>query len=299
MIKRTLYFGNPAYLKKQNDQLLVQIKDKPDTLIPIEDIGMLVLDHPQVTITHGLSNALIANNAAMLWCDERHLPNGLVLPMSANHTYTEKLRYQLNSSEPLRKNLWKQTVIAKIENQAAVLEKLEINAAPLYRWAKEVKSGDPENVEGKAASYYWRNYFQHLDLCIVRHRYGAPPNNALNYGYAILRAIIARALVSSGCLPAVGIHHRNKYNAFCLADDIMEPYRPLVDYYAMQQFKSGALLGDELDKSWKACLLQIPVIDTFVGGKKSPLMHAAQRSTASLMSCYEGKNRKLLYPILT
>jgi CRISPR-associated protein Cas1 len=299
MIKRTLYFGNPAHLKKHNDQLMVRVKDKPETLIPIEDIGLVVLDHPQVTITHGLGNALIENNAAVLWCNDKHMPNGLILPMSANHTYTEKLRYQLNSSEPLRKSLWKQTVMAKIDNQAAVLEKMGANSAPLRRWSKEVKSGDPENVEARAASYYWGKYFEYLDLWIVRHRFGAPPNNALNYGYAILRAIVARALVGSGCLPAVGIHHHNKYNPFCLADDVMEPYRPFVDYYAMQQFTMGGLPPEKLDKNWKATLLKVPVIDTKIDGKKSPLMHSAQRSSSSLMACYEGSSRKLLYPDLT
>lgn len=296
MIKRTLYFGNPAYLKKELDQLVVSRKDHPDTKIPIEDVGMVVLDHPQITLSHGLSNALINNNAAILWCDEKHLPNGLILPMSANHTYTEKLRYQLNSSEPLRKALWKQTVMAKIANQAWVLEELEINALPLRRWSKEVKSGDTQNVEAKAASYYWQKYFEHLDLWIKRHRFGAPPNNALNYGYAILRAIVARALVSSGCLPAVGIHHRNKYNAFCLADDIMEPYRPLIDAFAMKEFKKGELPEEDLDKNWKARLLQIPVLDISIDNQKSPLMYAVKRTTASLMACYEGNSRKLIYP---
>jgi CRISPR-associated protein Cas1 len=252
MIKRTLYFGNPGYLKKRNDQLMVQVKDKPETLIPIEDIGLVVLDHPQVTITHGLGNALIDNNAAVLWCDDRHMPNGLILPMSANHTYTEKLSYQLNSSEPLRKSLWKQTVIAKIDNQAAVLEKLEMNSHR-YEMVKEVKSGDPENVEARAASYYWGKYFEYLDLWIVRHRFGAPPNNALNYGYAILRAIVARALVGSGCLPAVGIHHHNKYNPFLpgrRCDGTLQATCRLLCHAAIQIRRITP--GDELDKNWKA-----------------------------------------------
>lgn len=295
MIKRTLYFGNPAYLKLKQQQLCVETEARQAT-IPIEDIGIVVLDHSQITISHGALNALTTNQTAVLCCDAKHLPNGLVLPIQGSHTYTEKLRAQLNSSLPLRKNLWKQTVQAKIANQAAVLEQLQENATPLWRWSKEVRSGDPMNVEAKAASYYWKHYFGHLQLWINRHRFGEPPNNALNYGYAILRAIVARSLVISGCLPAVGIHHRNKYNSFCLADDVMEPYRPIVDLYAMQQFKTKELPNSELDKQWKATLLKIPTLDTYIQDQKSPLMVAVQRSTASLMRCFEGETSNLVYP---
>lgn len=314
MIKRTLYFGNPAYLRLQQLQLVVEYpeetKQAPRT-VPVEDIGIIVIDHPQVSLSHGVANALINNNASILWCDEKHLPNGLVLPMSANHTYTEKLRCQLNASEPLKKQLWKQTIKAKISNQAAVLRATGMNHAPLERWAGEVTSGDAKNMEAQASVHYWKEYFGGMDKYITRGRHDAPPNNALNYGYTILRAVIARSLVASGCLPAVGIFHRNKYNAFCLADDVMEPYRPVVDLYLLSLIKEamsdgfsppeagnteGYPVPEELTTEWKQKLLKIPALDVVIEGMKSPLLVAAQRTTASLMDCYEGVSRRINYP---
>ncbi len=315
MIKRTLYFGNPSYLHLQQSQLAIEypkVEGKKSKSVPIEDIGIVVIDHQQVTVTHAVINALIQNNAAILWCDEKHLPNGLVLPMSANHTYTEKLRCQLNASEPLKKQLWKQTVQAKIRNQAAVLYAVGMNHTPLERWASEVSSGDTGNMESQASVHYWKEYFGCIEKYIIRSRYGAPPNNALNYGYAVLRAVIARSLVSSGCLPAVGIFHRNKYNAYCLADDVMEPYRPVVDSYVINLIKDamrdsfsplrgdpeGYELPEDLTPEWKEKLLKIPALDVTIDGMKSPLMVAAQRTTASLMDCYEGVSRKMNYPVI-
>jgi len=302
MIKRTLYFGNPAYVRLQQSQLVVEYPEpegKTTRSVPIEDIGIVVIDHQQVTVTHAVINALIENNAAILWCDEKHLPNGLVLPMSANHAYTEKLRHQLGASEPLKKQLWKQTVQAKISNQAAVLRETGMNHVPLERWASEVTSGDTKNMESQASVHYWKEYFGCIEKYIIRSRYGAPPNNALNYGYAVLRAVIARSLVSSGCLPAVGIFHRNKYNAYCLADDVMEPYRPVVDLYLLQALKDAdEEIPEDLTPEWKERLLKIPTLDVVIDGMKSPLMVAAQRTTASLMDCYEGVSRKLNYPVM-
>lgn len=320
MIKRTLYFGNPAYLHLRQLQLVVEYPEQTATArtpplqmekgaggeapqksrtVPIEDIGIIVIDHPQVSLSHGIANALINNNAAILWCDDKHLPNGLVLPMSANHTYTEKLRHQLNASEPLKKQLWKQTVQAKISNQAAVLKANDMNYVPLERWAAEVTSGDARNMESQASVFYWKEYFGCMEKYITRGRYGAPPNNALNYGYAILRAVIARSLVASGCLPAVGIFHHNKYNAFCLADDVMEPYRPIVDLYLLNLVRvADEEIPEELTPEWKERLLKIPTLDVTIDLMKSPLMVAAQRTTAALMDCYEGISRKLLYPEL-
>jgi len=300
MIKRTLYFGNPAYLHLRQSQLIVEYPEpngKTSRSIPIEDIGIIVVDHPQVTLTHAVTNALIENNAAILWCDDKHLPNGLVLPMSANHTYTEKLRHQLSASEPLKKQLWKQTVQAKISNQAAVLKANGMNYLPLERWAADVTSGDSKNMESQASVFYWKEYFGCMEKYITRGRYGAPPNNALNYGYAILRAVIARSLVASGCLPAMGIFHRNKYNAFCLADDVMEPYRPIVDLYLLNLLKEAdEEIPEDLTSEWKEKLLKIPALDVMIDGMKSPLMVAAQRTTASLMDCYQGISRKMNYP---
>ena len=204
MIKRTLYFGNPAYLHLRQSQLVVEYPEpegKTTRTVPVEDIGIIVIDHQQVTLTHAVVNAVIENNAAILWCDEKHLPNGLVLPMSANHTYTEKLRHQLSASAPLKKQLWKQTIQAKIRNQAAVLRSNDMNHVPLERWAENVSSGDAKNTESQASVHYWKEYFGCMEKYVTRGRYGAPPNNALNYGYAVLRAVIARSLVAQRLPP--------------------------------------------------------------------------------------------------
>ncbi len=242
MIKKTLCFNNAAYLSLRNEQLLIHVpevvsqKDLPKPLlqeaertIPIEDIGVVVLNSLRITITTGAIQALLANNVAVITCDAKGLPVGLQLPLSGNTLQNERFRHQLDASLPLRKQLWQQTTKQKILNQEAILRRYtEAETKCMRVWANNVRSGDPDNLEARAAAYYWKNIFPSLPL-FTREREGIPPNNLLNYGYAILRAVIARALVGSGLLPTLGIHHHNKYNAYCLADDIMEPYRPYVD----------------------------------------------------------------------
>ncbi|MES2630293.1 MAG: type II CRISPR-associated endonuclease Cas1 [Bacteroidota bacterium] len=320
MIKKTLYFGNPAKLKLQLTQLVIESAEPGSVSrsVPVEDIGLVIIDHSQITITHGAINAMIGNNAAILFCDAHHLPNGLVLPYTTNHTFSEKTRFQLEASEPLKKQLWKQTVQAKIGNQIAVLKAMGKPVDNMKYWQSNVSSGDAENHEGRAAAYYWKTVFTDYDINpqaeadaapamvaeplpphFLRQRYGDPPNNLLNYGYAVLRAIVARSLVASGCLPVLGIHHRNKYNHFCLADDIMEPYRPYVDRLVLHILAGAGMNFDgELTGDIKKVLLTIPVIDVNIDGSSSPLMVAMQRTTSSLMRCYEGEGRKILYPVI-
>lgn len=309
MIKRTLYFGNPAYLSLRNQQLVIKmpevekstticevIKTESVRTIPVEDIGVVVLDNKQITLTQGLIEALLANSTAIVSCDARSMPIGLLLPLSGNTIQQERFTDQINCSQPLRKQLWQQTIKAKIENQAAVLRKhTSVESKCMNVWASDVKSGDSDNLEGRAAAYYWKNLFVPYIDKFVRGREAAPPNNLLNYGYAILRALIARALVSSGLLPTLGIHHHNRYNAYCLADDIMEPYRPYVDELVLSIIKSGQDY-EELTKDLKAQLLSIPTIDVQISGKRSPLMIAASTTTASLAKCFGGEIRKIIYP---
>ncbi len=238
MIKRTLYFGNPAYLSLDNRRLVVEKAadrdlplggDEGRRFIPVEDIGVVVLDNRQITVTSGLMAALLDNNAAVITCDEKSMPTGLLLPLCANSVQSERFRSQIDASLPLKKQLWQQTVEHKILNQAAVLKYVSgEDARNMLAWAGQVRSGDADNMEGRAAAFYWKNIFPELPF-FVRGRYEGAPNNLLNYGYAVLRAVMARALVSSGLLPTLGIHHHNRYNAYCLADDMMEPYRPFVD----------------------------------------------------------------------
>lgn len=297
MIKRTLYFGNPAYLKTANEQLVIEMHDSGETKsAPIEDIGMIILDHQQITITQALLAKLLANNTAVITCDHTHHPTGLMLNLDGNTLQSQHFKAQLEASIPLKKQLWQQTVAAKIQNQAALLAIQREENKLLLNYAANVKSGDSENHEAKAAAYYWKRIFPDF-LEFRRERYGPPPNNLLNYGYAILRALVARNLVASGLLPTFGIHHRNQYNAYCLADDIMEPYRPYVDKVVCHIIRgNGRFL--EMTPSMKKDLLAIPALDVIIDEQKSPLMNAVQRTTASLVKCFEGKARKLLYPVL-
>lgn len=307
MIKKTLYFGNPIYLSLRNAQLVLKtpdadkleesFKQEAERTIPIEDTGVVVLDNRRITITTGAMEALLDNNCAVITCDKTNMPVGLMLPLCGNTTQSERFRNQIDASLPLKKQLWQQTVRQKILNQATVLNR---NTGAIVKnmqiWANDVKSGDPDNLEARAATYYWRNLFPTLPN-FVRGREGDPPNNLLNYGYAILRACVARGLVGSGLLPTLGIHHHNRYNAYCLADDIMEPYRPFVDDLViniMQQYPDYS----ELTRSIKAALLTIPSLDVTLDGKRSPLMIAVGQTTASLAKCFNGELRKIVYPEL-
>lgn len=308
MIKRTLYFGNPAYLSAKLAQLEIRLPqvENNETLsdffkesvvkrVPIEDIGVIVLDNKQITITQGALGALLDNNVAVITCDEHRMPSGLMLPLDGNTTQSERFRDQIEASLPLKKQLWQQTIQAKILNQSTVLYRQRgLECGNMEAWAKQVKSGDTDNLEGRAAAFYWQNLFGHIKG-FRRDREGVPPNNLLNYGYAILRAVVARSLVGSGLLPTLGIHHHNRYNAYCLADDIMEPYRPYVDKLVAEIVDSGADITN-LTKEIKGQLLSIPVLDVVINGRRSPLMIGVGMTTASLYKCYSGEIRKIAYP---
>ena len=299
MIKRTLYFGNPAYLKTDNLQLVAELKkeEQESHSIPIEDIGIIILDHPQITITSGLMSRLLEQNVGLVTCDGTHHPVGLMLNLEGHTLQSQKHQAQVEVSQPLKKQCWQQTIMAKIDNQARLLKSLGMETNYLTTLRDKVKSGDSDNCEAKAAVYYWKHLFAEVPE-FRRERYGPPPNNLLNYGYAILRALVARALVGSGLLPSLGIFHRNQYNAYCLADDIMEPYRPYVDRLAFQIWQREGEKASFLEPGLKKELLSIPATDTRIDGKKSPLMTAVSRTTASLVRCFEGESRKILYPEL-
>lgn len=295
MIKRTLHFGNPAYLSTRNEQLVINYPDETQSArtVPIEDIGIIVLEHAQITVSNALLDKLMVNNVVLASCNKQHLPTSLMLSMAGHTEYNERLRQQLNASAPLKKNLWQQTIEVKIRNQAALLHERGRGQRKLKELAQTVLSGDTSNNEGQAAAIYWQHLF---DIpFFTRSQKEMPPNNLLNYGYAILRATCARSLVGSGLLPSWGIFHANKYNAYCLADDIMEPYRPYVDAAVCRIVEAGAAY-DELTPAIKSELLKIPALDVVIDGKKSPLMIAMSRTTSSLSDCFAGVGRKLLYP---
>ena len=312
MIKKTLYFGNPAYLSLRMEQMVIKLpevekvtdissvtKEQSVVTRPIEDIGIVVLDNKQITITQGLLEALLENNCAVITCDSQRMPVGLMLPLCGNTVQSERFQDQISASLPLRKQLWQQTVKAKINNQARVLTICsQVESRCMKKWSDDVKSGDSDNQEARAAAYYWKKIFANIKGLedFTRNRDGIEPNNLLNYGYAILRAIVARALVSSGMLPTFGIHHHNRYNAYCLADDIMEPYRPYVDelvYKIVDKYGADNL---QLTKEIKTVLLSIPTIDVVISGKRSPLMVGVTQTTASLYKCFSGEQRVIAYP---
>lgn len=304
MIKRTLYFGNPAYLSLKLKQMVIKSPQKDDgdlpvgkdeiRTIPIEDIGVVILDNKQITITQGLMEHLLDNNCAVITCNSKRMPVGLMLPLAGNTIQNERFRFQIDASLPLKKQLWQQTIEAKIRNQAAVLQYTTGEEhRNMLTWAGSVRSGDSDNMEARAAVYYWKTIFPD-NPDFVRGQEGEMPNALLNYGYAILRAIVARALIGSGLLPTLGIHHHNRYNAYCLADDIMEPYRPYVDKIIIDRINTEDIL--ELNSETKVKLLNIPVTEVVINNRRSPLMLAVSQTTSSLVKCFRGESRRLIYP---
>lgn len=304
-MKQTLYFGNPCHLSVANDQLRIAIpapSDNPGaagtvTTRPLEDIGIMVIDTPRATMTASVFSGLMKYGAALIVCDSRHLPSGLMLNLEGHSSQSERFRTHLTATLPLKKQLWQQTVSAKIHNQAMALRQLNLDQAlNMLAWEKKVRSGDPDNFEATAAVYYWKTYLASFPG-VTRRRDGDEPNSMLNYGYAILRAIIARALVAAGMHPTLGIHHRNKYNPYCLADDIMEPYRPYVDIIVASIVRDNpdATIAD---KGVKRQLLSIPVCDVRIGNLRRPLSTAAAETAASLFKCFAGETRKIHYPAL-
>lgn len=303
MIKRTLYFGNPAYLSLKMKQIVIKMPQKNDgdlpigedvvKTIPIEDTGIVILDNKQITITQGLMEALLENNCALITCDSKKMPTGLMLPLAGNTIQTERFKSQIEASLPLKKQLWQQTIEAKISNQAAVLK--YVTGEPqnnMLKWAGSVRSGDSENMEARAAVYYWKTIF--ADEFFTRDNDSDGRNGLLDYGYAILRAIVARALVGAGLIPTLGIHHHNRYNAYCLADDIMEPYRPYVDKLVLDILEEDSCAT--ISQSVKTKLLGLPVTEVIINEHRSPLMLAVSQTVSSLVKCYRGESRRLIYP---
>ncbi|TRX39246.1 type II CRISPR-associated endonuclease Cas1 [Flavobacterium restrictum] len=297
MIKKTILIENKSSITAKNLQLVIK-SDVRESTIPIEDIGFLVLDNPEIYLSIPAMNLMTENNTAIIICSNNHLPNGMFLNLNSHHIQQEIFKNQIEASIPLKKQLWQQTIIEKIKNQGELLEKITKNKNSFPFLASKVLSGDTSNMEGVAAQQYWKNFplpNQEKDG-IKRERYGDYPNNFLNYGYAILRAATARALSGSGLLNTLGIHHKSKYNAFALADDIMEPFRPLVDekvFELMQRYDE-----QELNTLLKSEILQILTRTVYFKDEKSPLMVALQKTASSLQHCFTGNRKKIKYPQL-
>lgn len=294
MIKRTLFFSNSYYLHSKYKQLIISSDENDDQSIPLEDIGHIVLDHYKIRITPRCVTDMMDQNVIIVWCDENHLPKAYTSAIEGNHIQNQIFRAQIEASKPSYNSAWKEIIKAKLKNQAFALDYLGQNKIPLERFARNVKSGDPDNLEGQGARYYWSQIFSSFLETFTRERYGMPPNNALNYGYAILRAVVARCLIGSGLHPTIGINHANKYNPYCLADDIMEPFRPWVDLTVYKLLSEYTL--DELTPEIKQKLLEIPYLDCNLKNKKQPLMIAVQSVTSTLARYFLHKNEKLNFP---
>ncbi|HOM77575.1 MAG TPA: type II CRISPR-associated endonuclease Cas1, partial [Anaerohalosphaeraceae bacterium] len=243
--------------------------------------------------THSVLTALLAQGAAVVLCDGTHHPAGMLFALESNTVQTERFRQQLQAGQPLKKRLWQQLVKAKIAHQASIVADDQQTYRALKALEKQVRSGDPDNIEAQASRQYWTSFLQHIEF--KRRRDGAPPNNLLNYGYMVLRAAVARALCSAGLLPTLGIHHRNRYNAFCLADDIVEPFRG----FAEKKVKAVCEKYSEIDpltQELKAQLLEILYQEIQIGDFSGPLMVGLHRTAASLQRCFAGQQKHLELP---
>lgn len=295
MIKQTLMFTSPVSLSLKDQQIVITFKDNKDIVTrPIEDIGFVVIENPQASISVPLLNELADNNVSVIFCDKKQMPRTMLMTLEGNTTQQESYKYQIEASVPTKKNIWKQLVECKIRNQTLLLNMLGKDGDALKPYYMNVRSGDTDNREGAAAREYWSRIFYDG---FKREREGAPPNNLLNYGYTILRAAVARALIGSGLYPAFGVFHRNRYNAFPLADDVMEPYRPFVDEIVYHLYYDGAV--SELDSQSKGKLMRVLFSDVKMGKATRPLENALSLTTASLLRMYKGETDKLSLPMIT
>ncbi len=295
MIKRVVEISAPARLALRNRQMSVEREGSDPVTVPVEDIGVLILDHPAISHTQGLLAACFENNVAVLVCGNRHLPGAVLMPLEGNSLHSKTIAKQANIAKPLRKRLWQAIIKAKIRQQAKALSHANGGENPLSAYALRVKSGDPDNIEAQAARIYWQRLFG-KDF---RRDPDAPGiNSFLNYGYAVMRAATARSLVATGLHPSLGLHHHNQYNSFCLADDLMEPLRPAVDLRVYLISKMTPPVEPELTPENKRALLEVLGWDFLINGGKLPLMTSLHRYSASVRMAICGEAEKLEIPSL-
>jgi CRISPR-associated protein Cas1 len=294
MIKRIIEISQArTHLSIKYSQLIIKEAGEQVASIPCEDIGVLLVDHRGTTYTHSVFTELLKSGAAIVLCGENHHPTGLLLPIESNTVQTERFRQQIETKEPVKKRLWKQIVRAKIKHQAKLVGKESDVYISLMALRHRVRSGDPDNIEAQASRKFWPAYLQ--DEKFRRNINGQPPNNMLNYGYMVMRAAVARALCSAGLHPSIGIHHRNRYNAYCLADDILEPFRGFVEAKVREICESEGV-PDELDQQIKGRILEILYELVVIGGFKGPLMVGLHRTMASLQRCFAGEQKEMDLP---
>ena len=305
MIKRTIEISQQAaYLAVKSGQLLIHSRNGHDGALlgrtPCEDVGVLLVDHPAVTYSHAALTTLLEHEAAVILCGRDHLPAGLLLPIGEHSQVVWRIQLQLSVKKPILKQLWRQIIQAKIRAQAVNHPPRTQSRTKLLALARRVKSGDPENIEAHAAKEYWAAWRNGLcgtgspsATSFRRDPDGPPPNNLLNYGYAVMRAAVARAVVAAGLLPAIGIHHRNRSNAFCLADDLVEPLRPIVDARVAELVQAGE---SDIKPETKRGLLELLTLNTQTGDQSGPLMVALHRYAASLVKCFSDESDRLEIP---
>lgn len=292
MIKRIIEIGNPARLSLKNQQMVIDRDGFELATVPIEDMGVLILDHPQVSHSHGLLSACSENNVAVIICNGKHLPVAVLAPLEGNSLHTKTIARQVQITEPTRKQLWKAIVQAKIRAQAKALDYAAADSHPLHTYASRVKSGDPDNIEAQAARIYWHKLFGKE----FRRDYESPGINVLlNYGYAVMRAAVARAIVATGLHPSLGLHHHNQYNSFCLADDLMEPLRPIVDIKIYEILKNCQTIP-ELTKETKRSLLEILSSACSIDNRQLPFMVSLHYYAASIRKVVCGEEKRVEFP---
>ncbi len=293
MIKRCIEISSgPAHISVSKEQLIISREGKELGRIPLEDIGVVVLHNPSITCTHVALQSFMAHKVAVVVCGKDHHPAGMLLPMEGHSIQAEIMCHQASAGEVLKRRLWRDIVRQKIRNQAMALSVVGMSPKPLDTFASKVKAGDSDNMEGRTSRLYWTRLF---GKNFRRDRYGGPPNALLNYGYMVVRAALARAVCGSGLHPSFGIHHRNRYNAFALVDDLIEPLRPLVDIRVYRLWADGKV---ELTKDVRAELLSALSHTVEWNGQDSPLMVAMQRYTASLRKVYTGEQKELDFPLI-
>ena len=313
MIKRIVEISSArTHLSIKYGQLIIKSFDSAQdgqagqvSSIPCEDIGVLLVDHQGTTYTHCVFTELLRCGAAIVLCGENHHPSGMLLPIESNTLQTERFRQQIETKEPAKKRLWKQIVQAKIKHQAKLVGK-DSDVYPILMLLRDkVRSGDPENIEAQASKKFWPIYLADITdsstslgmTTFHRDINGTAPNNMLNYGYMVMRAAVARALCSAGLLPSLGIHHRNRYNAFCLADDMLEPFRGFVEAKVRDICRTNGI-PDELTQPIKAQILEVLYEPVTIADFTGPLMVGLHRTMASLQRCFAGEQKELELPII-
>ncbi|MCK6604015.1 MAG: type II CRISPR-associated endonuclease Cas1 [Ignavibacteriaceae bacterium] len=297
MLKRTIEIAGEYYITIDLERIKLSNKGDPgnEKFIPLQDSGTIIIDNHSVTLSVAFLQKCAEYNIALVVCGKTHLPASMLMHLHCNQLQTERFNFQIKASQPLRKQIWKQLIQAKIRNQALLLKATGRKYGKVYKLISKVTSGDSFNAEGQAAKIYWQELFS--DIEFTREREGNCPNNYLNFGYTILRSATARALTGAGLMATIGIKHKNRYNDFPLADDVMEPYRPFTDRSVLECIKKFGMM-DDLTKEVRAHLIQSVYDDVIIGDERTPLSLAISQTAVSLSEVFSGKKKILKLPEL-